>query len=167
MNKQTDTDNNPAKQPTRSIIGESIIIVGNVSGQEDIMVDGLVEGEMNFRECNIFVGETGRVNASVTAKKISVEGDVKGELRASEQVNIKPSGRVTGDIKSPQVVLDAGCQFKGSVDMEELHATGDNRNAKLQLASNKKLSPEHSLKTRKQSGNIQYNTPSPMKKGDS
>lgn len=132
----------------KASIGDSIVIVGDVSGKEDIVINGSIEGDINFRENNIIVGHKGRINANVTAKNISVEGDVKGELRASEQVSIKPSGRVTGDIRAPRVVLDDGCQFKGSVDMEEMHsAGGDNRGPKLHLTGGKM--PESSLKNSK------------------
>jgi len=117
-----------------AIIGESIIVVGDVSGKEDILINGTVEGDLNFRENDIFVGKTGHVNANVTAKIIIVEGDVRGELRANEQVKIKPSGKVTGDIRAPRVELDDGCQFKGSVDMEDLPGSADNRSGKLKLA---------------------------------
>ena len=119
---------------TKTIIGESIVFSGDISGSEDVTINGTLEGDVNFRENNIHIGETGRVNANVEARNISVEGDVKGELRASEQVNIKPSGRVAGDIRAPRVVLDDGCQFKGSVDMEDLPGSADNRSGKLKLA---------------------------------
>ena len=101
---------------------------------------------MSFRENDITVGETGQINANVAARNISVLGDVKGELRATEQVSIKPSGRVTGDIRAPRVVLDDGCQFKGSVDMDDKHAA-DGRGSKLQLTGSK--SSAHPIKNKK------------------
>ena len=135
--KQTQSENpdaNTGKHMPIATIGETILIVGDVTGKEDILVHGTIEGDINLRENNIVVGIKGRINANVTAKNISVEGDVKGELRASEQVIIKPSGRVAGDIRAPRVILDDGCQFKGSVDMEEMHTSADNRSPKLQLS---------------------------------
>ena len=137
-NDMTNSSNNQ-KSKNNTFIGESIVIVGDINGKDDITVNGAVEGEIILREHDIYVGETGRINANMTAKNISVEGDVKGELKASTQVRIKPSGRVTGDIKAPRVILDDGCQFKGSVDMEEMH-TADSRNPKLKLAGNKTAS---------------------------
>ena len=147
-----DSSDNNTNQTTTTAIGNSIIIVGDVSGKEDITIHGTIEGEINFRENNIYIGESGRINANVTAKNVSVEGEVKGELRASEQVNIKPSGRVVGDIRAPRVVLDDGCQFKGSVDMEEMHTAGDGRNPKLQLAG--KSPQEHPIKSAKNPGKL-------------
>ncbi len=143
MNEQPDQPENPGSEShTKSpmaTIGESIIIVGEVSGKEDIHINGNIDGAINFRENSIVVGVKGRVNANVTAKNISVEGEVKGELRASEQVTIRPSGRVAGNIRSPRVSLDDGCQYKGSVDMEETHIPADSRSSKLRLTRNQPL----------------------------
>ena len=72
---------------------------------------------------------------------------MKGELRATEQVSIKPSGRVTGDIRAPRVVLDDGCQFKGSVDMDDKHAADVRGGSKLHLAGGK--SGAHPIKSGK------------------
>ena len=96
-----------------AMIGSSIKLVGDLTGAEDLIINGTVEGTINFRENQVSVGEEGRVNANVTARNIIISGEVKGELRGSEQVTIKPTGRVTGDIRAPRVVLNDGCQFKG------------------------------------------------------
>jgi len=138
----------------RATIGESVSIVGDVTGKEDFVVNGNIEGDINFRENNVIVGENGRIHSNVTAKNITIEGEVKGELRASEQVTIKPSGRVSGDIRAPRVILDDGCQFKGSVDMDEKHSPGDNRPNRLKLSRNRPASREHPIKTAKKSGKI-------------
>ena len=130
-----------------TVIGETIVMVGDITGQENITINGTVEGDINFRENDIYIGESGRINANVEAKNINVEGDVKGELRATEQVSIKPSGRVTGDIKAPRVMLEDGCQFKGSIDMDDKHSA-DGRGSKLQLAGGKG-SGAHPLKVGK------------------
>ena len=105
--------------PGTATIGESVKIHGDLSGKEDLIINGTVEGTVDFRESNVYVGEKGKVNANITARNITVAGELKGELRGSEQVAIKSSGRVTGDIRAPRVVLNDGCQFKGLVDMED------------------------------------------------
>lgn len=99
-------------------IGPSITIHGDVTGEEDLIVAGTIEGTVNLKENNLVVDENGHIMANITARIIRVDGEVKGELRASEKVVIKPSGNVSGDIRSPRVVLEDGCQFKGSIDME-------------------------------------------------
>lgn len=105
--------------PGTATIGESVKINGDLSGKEDLIINGTVEGTVDFRESNVYVGDKGKVNANITARNITVAGELKGELRGSEQVAIKSSGRVTGDIRAPRVVLNDGCQFKGLVDMED------------------------------------------------
>jgi len=99
-------------------IGTSITIHGDVTGEEDLIVDGVIEGTVNLKDNNLVVSENGKVTANVNARVIRVDGEVKGELRGSEQVSISPSGKVSGDIRAPRVVLEDGCQFKGSVDMD-------------------------------------------------
>jgi len=101
-----------------SVIGPSITINGDLSGDEDLTIHGQVEGGINFREHTVCVGPQGRVVADVIAKNIIVEGKLKGDLRGSEQVTVASSGQVNGDIHSPRVVLNDGCQFKGNIDME-------------------------------------------------
>ena len=98
-------------------IGSSIIIHGDVAGEEDLIVDGTIEGTVNFKDNSLVVSKNGRVTANINARVIRIDGEVKGELRGAEQVVISPSGQVNGDIRAPRVVLEDGCQFKGSVDM--------------------------------------------------
>ncbi len=112
-----------------AMIGETVKIHGDLNGKEDLVINGTVEGTVDFRENNVSVGPKGKVNANITARNITIAGELKGELRGSEQVSIKPSGRVTGDIRAPRVVLNDGCQFKGLVDMEDKPMTpGEPRN---------------------------------------
>jgi len=101
-----------------SVIGPSITINGDLSGSEDLTIHGQVEGGINFREHSVSIGAQGRVVADIVAKNIIVEGRLKGDLRGSEQVTVASTGQVSGDIHSPRVVLNDGCQFKGSIDME-------------------------------------------------
>ena len=110
----------PAKPGSKkpATIGSSIVIHGDVTGEEDLVVDGSIEGTVNFKDNNLVVSENGRVTANINARIIRVDGEVKGELFGSEQVVISPSGKVMGDIRAPRVVLEDGCTFKGSVDME-------------------------------------------------
>ena len=129
QSNSTKPASNNGQSSGTATIGASIKILGDVSGKEDLVINGTVEGTVDFRESNVTVGEQGKVNANITAKNINVAGELKGELRGSEQVTIKPSGRVTGDIRSPRVVLNDGCQFKGLVDMEDKpHPPGEIRN---------------------------------------
>lgn len=99
-------------------IGPSIQIKGDISGNEDLVVHGKVEGTLSLPKNNVVVGSDGVVQANVNAMSISVEGSVVGDLTGSERIVITASGRVQGNIKAPRVVLEDGAKFKGSVDME-------------------------------------------------
>jgi len=120
-----------------AMIGETVKIHGDLNGKEDLVINGTVEGTVDFRENNVSVGANGKVNANITARNITIAGELKGELRGSEQVTIKPTGRVTGDIRAPRVVLNDGCQFKGLVDMEDKPMTPEPRNAVAKPAGSK------------------------------
>jgi cytoskeletal protein CcmA (bactofilin family) len=144
-------DNTQKKESAMATIGESVSIVGDVTGKEDLVINGSIEGDINLRENDIVIGAKGRINANVAAENITVKGEVKGELRASVQVTIKPSGKVVGDIRAPRVILDDGCQFKGSVDMDEMHASSESRSSKMKLGRTSSPSREHPIKLAKKS----------------
>lgn len=100
-------------------IGKSVIIRGELSGSEDLFIDGQVEGTIELREHNLTVGPNGRVNAHVNAKEIVVQGAVKGNLRAADRVEIRKSGSVTGDLVAARIVIEDGAFFKGSIDIQK------------------------------------------------
>ena len=101
-----------------SVVGPSILIQGDMTGDEDLMVQGRIEGSISLKKNLVTVGKDGRVNATVNAKVIRVEGTVEGELRGREQIIVTRSGSVNGNIVAPRVTLEDGCRFKGSIDME-------------------------------------------------
>ncbi len=153
MNKFSNENNPPenVKQQVKAHIGESVVIVGDISGKEDIIIDGNIEGVINFREHDIVVGANGQIKSNMTAKSIVIAGDVKGELHASEQVTIKNSGKMLGDIHAPRVSLNDGCQFKGAVDMEKTGATAKRRTSKFRSPETPP-SREHPIKIAKKLG---------------
>jgi len=101
----------------RATIGRSITIKGEVSGDEDLLVQGTVEGSVKLDAHAVTVGPEGRVHADISGRIITVEGEVEGNLIAREQIILRGSARVEGDIKAPRVVLDDGANFRGLVDM--------------------------------------------------
>ena len=109
----------PAPRPTpsgsTSIIGTSIVLHGDITGDE--VVKGNVEGTLNLPNKNIQIDPEGEVKADLNAQKISVAGKVEGNLVGSERVVIEKSGQVVGNIVAPRVALEDGCKFKGSVEM--------------------------------------------------
>lgn len=103
----------------RATIGPSITIKGEVTGDEDLLIQGRVEGSVELHLQSVTVGSDGRVKANVTGRVVTVEGEVEGDLHAQEQVVLRSSARVTGDITAPRVVLEDGARFRGLVDMGE------------------------------------------------
>ena len=99
-------------------IGPSIQISGDVTGNEDVRIEGRVEGTVNLSDNVLTVGKEGQLNATVTARSIFVEGKVEGDLKSEEQIVVQSSGNVRGNIVAPRVTLEDGCKFKGSIDMD-------------------------------------------------
>ncbi len=102
-----------------SVIGGSIVLKGEISGNEDLVIKGRVEGTLELPNNDVQVDPEGKVKADLKAKKISVAGHVEGNLTGSERVVIQKSGRVQGNIVASRVVLEDGCQFMGSVEMKQ------------------------------------------------
>ena len=100
-------------------IGKSVLIKGELSGSEDLYIDGQVEGTIELREHNLTVGPNGRVNANVNAKEVVVHGSLKGNVRAVDRVDIRKSGSVVGDLVAARVVIEDGAYFKGSIDIQK------------------------------------------------
>ena len=107
----------PETRPMANI-GKSLQIKGELSGSEDLTIDGTVEGKIALGGHNLTIGESGRVTAEIGAKSILVSGDLKGNVNAEERVEVTSTGTMRGDIRSPRVVLADGARFKGSIDME-------------------------------------------------
>jgi cytoskeletal protein CcmA (bactofilin family) len=99
-------------------IGGSLSIKGDLYGEEDLFIEGRIEGKIMMKKGSVTVGEKGRVHADVEATNIHVAGEVEGDLHGREQVVLLETGRVQGNIKAKSVTLQNGAQFKGSIDME-------------------------------------------------
>lgn len=108
----------------------SITIKGDISGTEDLILEGKMQGSITLPKNEVIIGPEGAVKANITASKISIEGKVSGDIKSSERVVIKQSGRLEGNIVAPRVVLEDGCQFKGSVEMNIGTATESQANPK-------------------------------------
>jgi cytoskeletal protein CcmA (bactofilin family) len=102
----------------RAAIGASLRLVGDLSGQDDLVIHGRVDGKVNLPDNTVVVGKSGKLKANVSAKRISVEGEVEGDLTASEQIVVRRSGNVQGNLHAPSVSLEDGCKFNGAVNMQ-------------------------------------------------
>ena len=129
------------RAPDAASIGPSICIRGDLTGEEDLVVQGSVEGTISLGENLVTIGKEGRVNATVSARIINIEGEVQGDLQGNEQVVVRRSGNVRGNISSPRVMLEDGCRFKGSIDMDLSDSTDANKKvADINPAANKAAS---------------------------
>jgi cytoskeletal protein CcmA (bactofilin family) len=104
-------------------IGKSVVIKGELSGSEDLTIEGHVEGKIELKDHLLTIGPNGRIKAQVFAKAVIVLGEVNGNVTASEKVDIRDGGSVDGDIVSPRVAIAEGAHFRGSVDMQKKAAS--------------------------------------------
>lgn len=110
----------PAAAPSRgraANIGGSLFIKGEVTGSEDLTVEGRVEGKIDLKDHNISIAQSGRVTAEIHAKSVTILGEVNGNVHADEKIEIAETGKLTGDLYAPRVAISDGAQFKGSVEM--------------------------------------------------
>ncbi len=100
----------------QAVIGPSISIKGELSGEEDLMIQGRVEGKIDLKKNNVTVGRNGHIKGDIYGKIISIEGEVQGNLFGEENIVIRESGVVRGNMRTPRFSLEDGAQFKGSID---------------------------------------------------
>ena len=98
-------------------MGQSIVFKGDLSGDEDLEIEGRVEGKIEFANHQLTIGANGRVQAEVHAKTILVIGQVVGNLTATERIEIQATGIVQGDIKAPRLSVQEGATLNGSIEM--------------------------------------------------
>ena len=98
-------------------IGKSVVIKGELSGSEDLYVDGQVEGAIELRNNNLIVGPNGNVKANVSAKGVVVQGKVDGTVSATERVELRKSAVVNGDVITQRISMEEGAFFKGKIDI--------------------------------------------------
>lgn len=113
----------------QAIIGESITIEGELAGSEDLTIQGNVQGSVNLDDHAVTVGPDGKVEADIVARVITVEGHVVGDLDADDQIVLRGSARVEGDLSAPRVNLEDGSYFRGAVDMGEKTSGGGGRSS--------------------------------------
>jgi cytoskeletal protein CcmA (bactofilin family) len=103
-------------------LGASLHVKGEITGHEDLLVDGSVEGLIQLEDRKLTVGATAKVAADVIAREVVVYGSVKGNLRARDRIEIKKDGSVVGDLTTARIMIEDGAYFKGSIEIDK---TGD------------------------------------------
>ena len=100
-------------------IGKSVLVKGELSGSEDLYLDGEVEGSIELRGHSLTIGPHGRVRANVQARDVVVHGKVEGNVRGTERVELKKSAILMGDIFTQRIVIEEGAFFKGGIDIQK------------------------------------------------
>jgi len=114
--EKTPTADVTSKNP--ATIGSSVSVKGEITGEEDVVIHGYVEGMINLKKNVVMVAKTGRVQAHIYGQIIHVEGEVTGNLFGTDQIVIHKSGNVKGNISAPRISIEDGARLKGSVDTE-------------------------------------------------
>ena len=102
-----------------AMIGKSVVIKGDVSGSEDLYIDGQVEGSIDLRNHSVTIGPSGKVKAGISAKTIVIQGKVDGSLTASDRLDLRKSAVVTGDVTTQRIAIEEGAFLKGKVDIQK------------------------------------------------
>jgi cytoskeletal protein CcmA (bactofilin family) len=103
----------------QATIGKSLVIKGEVTGSESLYIDGRVEGTINLPGNRVTIGRNGTIQANVNAKELVVLGKVKGNITASDRVDIRNEGSLAGDVICQRISIEDGAYFKGSIDIRK------------------------------------------------
>ena len=99
-------------------IGKSVVIKGELSGSEDLYVDGSVEGKIELRNHSLTIGPNGNVKADISAKSVVIQGKLDGNVNASERVDLRKSAVMAGDVTTARIAIEEGAFLKGKVDVQ-------------------------------------------------
>ncbi len=102
-----------------SNIGRTVTVKGDIRGDEDLQVDGQLEGRLDLGQHRLTIGPNGQVQATIRAREVDVHGIVKGNVEATERIILRKNSKLTGDLKMASVVIEDGAYFKGSVDIAQ------------------------------------------------
>ncbi len=128
-------------------LGQSICIRGELTGDEDLTLDGKMEGKINLQDHNLTIGPGGRIKADVSARTVMIRGKVTGNITAHEKVELAATGRLKGDIVAPRIAIADGAQFKGSVDMSGGKEEAPHQTSSTEASKSKKSAPAETLIT--------------------
>jgi cytoskeletal protein CcmA (bactofilin family) len=104
-------------------IGKSVIIHGELTGNEDLYLDGEIEGTIDLRDHKLVIGPNGKIKATISARDVALHGRVEGNVSASERVELKKGCTLIGDVSTQRIVIEDGAYFKGSIDIKDASRT--------------------------------------------
>jgi len=108
----------PTPEGSTAHVGASLHIKGEISGNEDLHVDGSIEGSIQLQERKLTVGPSGKVTADVVAREVVVYGSSEGNVRAGDRIEIKKDGSVVGELTTARIIIEDGAHFKGSIEID-------------------------------------------------
>jgi cytoskeletal protein CcmA (bactofilin family) len=100
------------------VIGKGLFIKGELHGEDDLIIEGSVEGTITMQK-NLIIETGGKIKANIETENIIVRGEMEGDLKAREKITIHNGGRLIGDISAPRVEVEDGAYYKGHIDMKE------------------------------------------------
>jgi cytoskeletal protein CcmA (bactofilin family) len=103
--------------PEVAQIGKSVSIRGDISGSEDIYIDGQVEGSIQLNGNSLTIGPNGRVRANIAAKNVTVSGSIEGNIQVNERTEMRKTAVVTGDVQTRRIAIEEGAYFKGKLEI--------------------------------------------------
>src|SRR5271169_6773101 len=110
-------------------LGASLHVKGEITGNEDLHIDGTVEGLVHLEDRRLTIGASAKVTADIIAREVAVFGNVKGNLRARDRIEIKKDGSVVGDLTTARIMIEDGAYFKGSIEIDKTGDAGENDKA--------------------------------------
>ena len=109
----------PAGSMEQATIGKGLFIKGEITGSESLYIDGKVEGAINLPGNRVTIGRNGQVGANITAREVVVLGKVRGNVSASDRVDIRAEGSLNGDVAAARISIEDGAFFKGGIDIRK------------------------------------------------
>lgn len=112
----------PSGSAKSAVLGATIRIKGDITGDENLLIEGQVDGSVTLNSHEVTVGRTGRVHADISAKIIRIDGEVQGDVTSREKVVLSSTSNTKGNIITPKMTLEEGARFKGTIDIDPGHA---------------------------------------------
>jgi len=141
-NSQSDRKSSDTRRPVDSVadpstawLGPSLRVKGDLTGTEDLLVDGAIEGMIQLNEHKLTVGMAGKLKADINAREVVVYGCVQGNVHGTGRIEIKKGGSVIGDLRTAQVLIDDGADFKGSIEIDKTETEETDKNTVSRKAS--------------------------------
>ncbi len=111
-----------ASTADQATIGKGLFVKGDITGSESLFIDGKVEGSVNLPGNRVTVGRNGQVTANVTAREVVILGKIRGNVKASDRVDIRAEGSLAGDVTAARISIEDGAYFKGGIDIQKADA---------------------------------------------